>query len=66
MYGVAASVSGTSPPTRASVSWHPTRGGLATLEDMQQRKREREERLRILARLEQALASARQLYGFNK
>ena len=42
------------------------KGGLATLEDMQQRKREREERLRILARLEQALASARQLYGFNK
>jgi hypothetical protein len=42
------------------------KGGLATLEDMQQRKREREEGLRILARLEQALASARQLYGFNK
>jgi hypothetical protein len=42
------------------------KGGLATLEDMQQRKREREERLRIFTRLEQALATARRLYGFNK
>jgi len=42
------------------------KGGKATLEDMQQRKREREERLRNLARLEQALATARRLYGFNK
>jgi hypothetical protein len=41
-------------------------GGLATLEDMRKRRDEREGRLKTLRALEQALAVARQLYGFNK
>ena len=42
------------------------KGGRATLEDMEKKRQMREQRLKNLARLEQALASARQLYGFNK
>jgi hypothetical protein len=42
------------------------KGGRSTLEDMEKKRQMREKRLKTLARLEEALASARQLYGFNK
>jgi len=42
------------------------RSGLATLEDMHKRKRERDRRRRTLARLEEALAAARRLGAWNK
>jgi hypothetical protein len=46
--------------------WAAHMGGLATLEDRRKRRDEREGRLKTLRALEQALAVARQLYGFNK